>query len=126
MILLLEIFVLIKIRESVGSTRLELYSPGSTPLEGKGAQGSNERCSSWDHCASGQEKVHFAGLEVIMDGIKPSAKFLDGIRIFPRPESLTDACSFFGMINQVSYPFAMSIVMEPFRLFFKPETWSNG
>ena len=74
----------------------------------------------------GQQNVQFAGLEVTENGVKPSRKFLDGIGAFPRPESLTEARSFFGMINQVSYSFAASAVMEPFRHLLKPETWKSG
>ena len=74
----------------------------------------------------GQETVEFAGLEVTMDGVRPSRKFLDGIRAFPRPETLSEARSFFGMINQVSYSFSMSAMMEPFRHLLKPDTWAAG
>ena len=74
----------------------------------------------------GQETVEFAGLEVTMDGVRPSRKFLDGIRAFPRPETLSEARSFFGMINQVSYSFSMSAMMEPFRHLLKPDTWLTG
>ena len=74
----------------------------------------------------GMETVDFAGLEVTMDGVKPSSKFLEAIRSFPRPDSLSAARSFFGMVNQVTYAFAMSAVMEEFRHLLKPETWSSG
>ena len=30
------------------------------------------------------------------------------------------------MINQVSYSFAMSSIMEPFRHLLKPDTWAAG
>ena len=53
-------------------------------------------------------------------------KFLESIRMFPRPESLSEARSFFGMINQVSYSFSMSAVLEPLRHLLKPDTWSAG
>ena len=60
----------------------------------------------------GQETVDFAGLEVSMEGVRPAKKFLDSIRKFPRPESLSEARSFFGMVNQVSYSFSLSAVMS--------------
>ena len=56
----------------------------------------------------GQETVEFAGLEVTMTGVRPSRKCLESIRAFPAPRNLTEARSFFGMLNQVSYAFAMS------------------
>ena len=64
----------------------------------------------------GQETVDFAGLEVSKEGVKPSRKLLDSIKNFPRPETLSEARSFFGLVNQVSYTFSMSSVMEPLRL----------
>ena len=46
---------------------------------------------------------------------------------FPRPENISEVRSFFGMINQVSFSFAMSEIMEPFRHLLRPDTqfiWS--
>ena len=74
----------------------------------------------------GQDTVDFAGLEVSKDGVRPARKFLESISTFPRPESLSEARSFFGMINQVSYSFSMSAIMEPLRHLLKPDTWSAG
>ena len=74
----------------------------------------------------GQDTVDFAGLEVSMDGVRPAKKFLESIRTFPCPETLSEARSFFGMINQVSYSFSMSAVLEPLRHLLKPDTWSAG
>ena len=72
-----------------------------------------------------QETVEFAGLDVTMEGVKPCKKFLESMKQFPRPTTLTEARSFFGMINQVSFSFSMSSVMEPFRHLLKPDTWST-
>ena len=74
----------------------------------------------------GQETVEFAGLDVSMEGVRPCKKFLEAIKAYPRPDTLSEARSFFGMINQVSYSFAMSSVMEPFRHLLKPDTWAAG
>ena len=41
-------------------------------------------------------------------------------------ETLSEARSFFGMINQVSYSFSMSAIMEPLRHLLKPDTWTQG
>ena len=70
----------------------------------------------------GQDTVDFAGLEITRDGVRPSRKFLESIRALPAPTNITDARSFFGMINQVSNFFAMSPIMEPFRHLLKPNT----
>ena len=69
-----------------------------------------------------QDTVDFAGLEVSKEGVKPSRKLLDSIKNFPRPDTLSEARSFFGLVNQVSYTFSMSSVMEPLRLLLKPDT----
>ena len=74
----------------------------------------------------GQDSVDFAGLEVNRDGVRPARKFLESIKSFPRPETLSEARSFFWMINQVSYSFSMSAIMEPLRHLLKPETWTRG
>ena len=74
----------------------------------------------------GQGTVEFAGLDVTLDGVKPCGKFLESIRSFPRPNTLSEARSFFGMINQVAYSFSMSSIMEDFRHLLKPDTWSEG
>ena len=71
----------------------------------------------------GQETVEFAGLEVTMTGVRPSRKFLEAIRAFPAPRNLSEARSFFGMVNQVSYAFAMSPYMSAFRHMLRPDTW---
>ena len=63
----------------------------------------------------GQNTVDFAGLEITDYGVRPSKKFLEAIRNFPRPKNITEMRSFFGMINQVCYAFSMSKIMEPFR-----------
>ena len=72
----------------------------------------------------GQDVVDFAGLEISNHGVRPCKKFIESIRNFPKPENLSEARSFFGMINQVSYSFSMSAVLEPFRHLLKPETWT--
>ena len=61
-----------------------------------------------------------------MEGVRPSKKFLDAIKAYPRPDTLSEARSFFGIINQVSHSFAMSSIMEPFRHLLKPDTWAAG
>ena len=60
-----------------------------------------------------------------MEGVRPSKKFLEAIKAFPRPDTLSEARSFFGMINQVSYSFAMSSVMERFSYRKNSSSWSS-
>ena len=49
-----------------------------------------------DKIQFGHELVDFASLEGIMTGVRPIRKFLDSIRAFPQPKTLSDARSFFG------------------------------
>ena len=58
-----------------------------------------------------------------MTGVRPNRKFLEAIRAFPAPKALSEARSFFGMVNQVSYAFAMSPHMAAFRHMLRPDTW---
>ena len=62
-----------------------------------------------------RESVEFAGFEVTMTGYKPSQKLLTAIQDFPTPTNITDVRSWFGIINQVSYAFSQTQLMEPFR-----------
>ena len=62
-----------------------------------------------------QDTVEFAGLEITENGVRPSRKFLKSIKDFPRPTNISEVRSFFGMVNQVSYAFAMSETMKDFR-----------
>ena len=66
--------------------------------------------------------VEFAGFEITADNVRPCRKFLNAIRNFPTPANLTDMCSWFGLINQVSYAYAITDCMLPFRQLLKPGT----
>ena len=45
---------------------------------------------------------------------------------FPRPVTLSDIRSFFGLVEQVAYTFYASEVMSPFRELLKPGNASKG
>jgi hypothetical protein len=66
------------------------------------------------------DTVEFAGFEISLDSVRPSKRFLKAIMDFPTPKNLTDARSWFGIINQVSYAFSMTKYMEPFQDLLKP------
>ena len=75
----------------------------------------------------GQDVVEFAGMQITEKGARPAREFLESIEQFPAPTNISEVRSFFGMINQVNYAFAMSDTMEPFRHLLKPGTpflWS--
>ena len=68
------------------------------------------------------DKVLFAGLKLTPTGIKPSDHILSAICDFLTPQNLTDARSWFGLINQVTWAYAISPLMQPFRELVKPTT----
>lgn len=74
-----------------------------------------------------QETVEFLGFEVTSTGVQPTRSFTDAITSFPTPTSLTDVRSWFGAVAQVSYAFAHSPVMMPFKHLLSSKTpfsWS--
>ena len=90
-------------------------------------------CSFLDRCSAGgiifnsskfqfaEEEVHYLGFLLTKDGLKPTPEFLENIRSFPSPKSITDVRSWFGAVNQISYTFAVSEVMLPFRQLLRPQ-----
>ena len=75
-----------------------------------------------DKFVFGQDTVEFAGFEITPSSVRPCARYLDAIRNFPTPTNITDIRFWFGLINQVSYAFAASSRMQPFRQALKPGT----
>ena len=61
-----------------------------------------------------EDTVNFVGFEIGKDYIKPSKKFHTAMDALRRPETLTDIRSFFGLVEQVSYTFYSSDIMQPF------------
>ena len=52
-----------------------------------------------------QRSVEFAGFRISESTIEPLPKYLDAIRDFPTPESITDVRSWFGLVNHRAYAF---------------------
>lgn len=75
-----------------------------------------------DKFVFGADTVEFAGFEIIPSNVRPCRKYLDAIRNFPTPANITDVRSWFGLINQVSYAFAATEHMLPFRQLLQPGT----
>ena len=74
------------------------------------------------------QTVEFAGLKITPTGIAPSQKLLVAIKEFPKPENITDACSWFGLMNQVALGYSLSPTMAPFRDLVKHNqtfTWNE-
>ena len=67
-----------------------------------------------------KEVVEFAGFEITSNSVRPSPRFLQSIKDFPTPKTITDIRSWFGLVNQVAYAFASAQQMQPFRELLKP------
>ena len=61
-----------------------------------------------------RDTVEFAGLKLTPTGIAPSNHILSTIRNFPKPTDLTNARSWFGLVNQIAWAYSTSPIMEPF------------
>ena len=68
-----------------------------------------------------QTTVEFAGFELTLTTVRPCPRYLEAIQNFPTP-NITDVRSWFGLVNQVSYAFAATERMLPFRRLLKPGT----
>ena len=68
-----------------------------------------------------QREIDFLGFKVDSEGVKPSDEFLEAIRDFPKPTDIVGIRSWFGLVEQCSYAFAKTQVMEPFRHLLKPK-----
>ena len=76
-----------------------------------------------------QRSVDFAGFRIKEASIKPLPKYLDAIRHFPRPTSITDVRSCFGLVNQVSHYAQLREIMTPFKHLLSPKTrfeWTDS
>ena len=76
-----------------------------------------------------QKSVEFAGFRVGESSIEPLPKYLDGIRDFPTPKTISDIRSWFGLVNQVANYAQLRDVMAPFRAYLSPKVtfqWSES
>ena len=66
--------------------------------------------------------VEFAGLSMTAEGGVPAKSMSSAIADFPTPASLTDARSWFGLVNQVAWAYSIGPVMAPFRELLKSKS----
>ena len=52
-----------------------------------------------------RKEIDYAGFRITDSSIEPLPKYLDAIRDFPTPTSITDIRSWFGLIKQVAFTF---------------------
>lgn len=60
------------------------------------------------------KEADFAGFCITNSAIGPLPKFVDGIKGFPTPMSMTDIRSWFGRVNQVSNYAQLRVHFNPF------------
>ena len=70
----------------------------------------------------GRTTVDFAGFRVSESSIEPLPKYIDAIKDFPVPKSITDIRSWFGLVNQVANYAQLREMMRPFKPFLSPKT----
>ena len=76
-----------------------------------------------------QDMVQFGGLQITPSEVTPSKPMLEAILNFPIPKTLTDARSWFGLVNQVAWAYSLGPVMLPFRDLVKRDShfaWDQG
>ena len=66
--------------------------------------------------------MEFAGFELTPTTVRPCPRYLEAIQNFLTPHNITDVRSWFGLVNQVSYAFAATERMLPFRQLLKQGT----
>lgn len=62
-----------------------------------------------------QDTADFAGLKITDTGVTPADSMLTAIRDYPAPKNITDARSWFGLVNQVAWAYSLGPIMQPFR-----------
>ena len=75
-----------------------------------------------------QQDVDFTAFRVTGSEVKPLPKYLEATEFFPRPRNITDARSWYGLINQVAHYSQLMELMAPFKHLLSPKTpweWSD-
>ena len=68
-----------------------------------------------------QRDIEFAGFLITQDDVKPLPKYIDAIANFRRPSNISDARSWFGLVNQVSHYAKLTDLMAPFKPLLSPK-----
>ena len=66
--------------------------------------------------------MDYVGFTLTKDEIRPAAAMTESIRNFPAPKNITQARTFFGLVEQVSYAFSKCADMSHFRHLLSPKT----
>ena len=77
--------------------------------------GQNRIVLSKEKCQFCKDTVQFGGLQITSSGVSPSESMLNAILNFPVPKTITDARSWFGLVNQLAWAYTLSPIMPLFR-----------
>ena len=69
-----------------------------------------------------QDEVQFGGLQITSSRVTSSENLLNAISNFPTTKNITDARSWFGLVNQVAWAYSLSFIMLPFWDLIKQNT----
>ena len=69
-----------------------------------------------------QRNIEFGGFSLTSNEVKPLPKYIESIKLFPRPSNIADIRAWFGLVNQVSHYNKLSKIMEPFKPLLSPKT----
>ena len=62
-----------------------------------------------------KDTVQFGGLQITSSGVSPSESMLNAILDFPVPKTITDAKSWFNLVDQLARAYSLSPIMLLFR-----------
>ena len=62
-----------------------------------------------------KDTVQFGGLQITSSGVLPYESTPNAILDFSVPKTITDARSWFGLVNQLAWTYSLSPIMLPFR-----------
>ena len=75
-----------------------------------------------DKFVFGKKRLEFLGFEVTEDGVEPGKELLKSILEFPRPKDISGIRGWFGLVEQVSWAFSKTEVMNPLRHLLSPKS----
>jgi hypothetical protein len=61
-----------------------------------------------------QRELEFVGFWLGQEGVRPTTGMLESIMNFPHPVDISGIQSYFGLVEQMSWAFMKTAVMEPF------------
>ena len=64
-----------------------------------------------------QRNIEFGGFSLTSNEVKPLPKYIESIKLFPRPSNIADIRAWFGLVNHVSHYNRLIELVEPFRMF---------